>query len=159
MDNEPSIGAPWLYLFAGRPDRTQEIIHEVRTRLWHDRPDGIPGNDDLGAMSSWFVWAALGMYPNYPGRAELLLTSPLFPEAVIRRANGVTITVRAGGGGATTPYVRALRVNGRPSTRAWLPASFVARGGDLVFSLGTVPDPRWGTGPNDAPPSFPPAGR
>jgi predicted alpha-1,2-mannosidase len=159
MDNEPSIGAPWLYLFAGRPDRAQALIHEVRDRLWSDRPDGIPGNDDLGAMSSWFVWAALGLYPHYPGRAELLLTSPLFPEAVIRRANGVTITVRAAGAGASAPYVRALRVGGRPSTRAWLPASFVARGGDLTFSLGDAPDPRWGTAPGDAPPSFPPAGR
>lgn len=159
LDNEPSIGAPWLYLFAGRPDRAHALIHEVRNRLWSDRPDGIPGNDDLGAMSSWFVWAALGMYPNYPGRAELLLTSPLFPEAVIRRANGVTITVRATGDNPAIPYVRALRVNGRPSTRAWVPASFVAQGGDLTFSLADAPDPRWGTGPNDAPPSFPPLAR
>jgi len=159
MDNEPSIGAPWLYLFAGRPDRAHALIHEVRNRLWSDRPDGIPGNDDLGAMSAWFVWAALGMYPNYPGRAELLLTSPLFPEAVVRRANGVTITVRTTGGTPGTPYVRALRMNGRPATRAWLPASFVAQGGDLTFTLGDTPDPRWGTAPNDAPPSFPPSGR
>jgi len=159
MDNEPSIGAPWLYLFAGRPDRAQEIMHEVQNRLWSDRPDGIPGNDDLGAMSSWYVWAALGIYPYYPGRAELLLTSPLFPEAAIRRANGVTITVRASGGTPAAAYVRALRVNGRPSTRAWLPASFAADGGELAFTLGDEPDPRWGTGPSDRPPSFPPRAR
>lgn len=159
MDNEPSIGAPWLYQFAGRPDRAQALIRDVQNRLWSDRPDGIPGNDDLGAMSSWFVWVALGMYPYYPGRAELLLTSPLFPEVVIRRANGVTITARAPGSGAGATYVRGLRVNGRPATRSWLPASFVTRDGTLEFTLGDAPDPRWGRGPGDLPPSFPPAGQ
>jgi len=154
MDNEPSIGAPWLYLFAGRPDRAQEAIREVRDRLWSDWPDGIPGNDDLGAMSSWFVWAALGLYPNYPGRAELLLTTPLFPEAGIHRANGVTITIHTSGIPSTSPYVQALRVNGQPSARAWLPAAFVAEGGELSFTLTSSPDARWGRGAGDVPPSF-----
>jgi len=153
MDNEPSIGAPWLYLFAGRPDRTQELIAELRNRLWRDQPDGIPGNDDLGAMSAWFVWAALGMYPNYPGRAELVLASPLFPEAVIRRANGTTLTVRATG---ATPYVRELRVNGQASTQPWLPETFFGENGELVYTLASTPDPRWGRAPGDAPPSFAP---
>jgi predicted alpha-1,2-mannosidase len=154
MDNEPSTGAPWLYLFAGRRDRAQEAIHEVRDRLWRDWPDGIPGNDDLGAMSAWFVWAALGMYPNYPGRAELLLASPLFPGAVIHRANGVTITIRASGLTPASPYVRGLRVNGQAYTRTWLPAEFVTEGGELRYTLTSTPDPRWGKGPGDVPPSF-----
>jgi predicted alpha-1,2-mannosidase len=154
MDNEPSVGAPWLYLFAGRPDRTQEAIREVRNRLWRDWPDGIPGNDDLGAMSSWFVWAALGMYPNYPGRAELVLASPLFPEARIHRGNGVTITIRAPGVTAATPYVRGLRLDGQAYDRAWLPESFVAQGGELSYTLSARPDPQWGRGVGDVPPSF-----
>jgi putative alpha-1,2-mannosidase len=155
MDNEPSVLTPWLYLFAGRADRTQATVREALNRLWSDRPDGIPGNDDLGAMSSWFVWAAMGMYPAYPGRAELLLASPLFRSIEIRRAAGAAITIRAEGAGADAPYVGRLTVNGRAATRPWLPESFVQNGGSLAFTLGASPT-RWGSRPEDSPPSFPP---
>jgi len=155
MDNEPSIGAVWMYAFAGRPDKTQTLVRAVLNTLWSTWPDGIPGNDDLGAMSSWYVWAAMGIYPGIPGRAELLLTSPLFPRVVIRRANGTTITIRASEAGPGKPYVRSLRVNGAPSQRSWLPASFVAEGGELSYLLSSEPDASWGRGGDNVPPSFP----
>ena len=158
MDNEPSIGAPWLYHFAGDPARTQEIIREVQKRLWSDRPHGIPGNDDLGAMSSWYVWSALGMYPGYPGRSEILLASPLFPHIRVRRLDGPEIIIRAPGASAATPFVHALRVNGEPSDLPWLPAGFLEKEGALDFTLSSVPHPTWGTAPESTPPSFGPAG-
>jgi len=158
MDNEPSIGASWLYLFAGQPERTQGIIREVQGRLWSDRPHGIPGNDDLGAMSSWYVWSAMGMYPAYPGRSELLLASPLFPHIRIQRAGGATLVIRAPGASQETPYVRGLRVNGEPSSRPWLPEGFLATDATLHFTLSSLPDPAWGRAPDDAPPSFGPGG-
>jgi predicted alpha-1,2-mannosidase len=154
MDNEPSVGAAWLYLFAGQAYKTQATVREALVRLWGNRPDGIPGNDDLGAMSSWYVWSALGLYPFYPGRAELVLGSPLFPRAEIRRANGPTIVVVADGAEARAPYVSALRVDGRSVSRPWLPESFVASGGRLEFAVSRAPDPSWGAGAADAPPSF-----
>jgi predicted alpha-1,2-mannosidase len=155
LDNEPSIGTPWLYLYSGRPYLSQQIVRLAMNLLWSNAPYGIPGNDDLGSMSSWYVFAALGMYPNYPGRAEMVLGSPLFPRAVVRRSTGKAITVRATGAAADRPFVQALRVNGRPSTRPWLPESFVAEGGTLDFTLGTAPNRTWGSAPGDAPPSFP----
>ncbi len=85
MDNEPSVAAPWLYLFTQQPWKTQATVRETMKQLWRPTPDGIPGNDDLGEMSSWYVWSALGMYPLYPGRADLVLASPLFTHAEIRR--------------------------------------------------------------------------
>ena len=90
----------------GRPYKTQSTVREAMNELWSDRPYGLPGNDDLGAMSAWFVWSAMGMYPGIPGRAELLLGSPLFPRIVIYRANGVTITVTAPQARAGAPYVQ-----------------------------------------------------
>ena len=159
LDNEPSIGAPWLYLFTGRPYRTQETVRQAVNALWHPTPDGIPGNDDLGEMSSWYVWSAMGLYPGIPGRAELLLGSPLFPRVAIRRAAGPAITISAPAAAAGVPYVHALRVNGRPATRPWLPEAFVALGGRLDFTLATVPDTAWGAGDDDAPPSSPPCDR
>jgi len=156
MDNEPSVGAPWLYLFAGQPHKTQETVRQVLERLWSATPYGLPGNDDLGAMSSWYVWAAMGMYPGIPGRAELLLASPIFPRVVIQRAAGTTITITAPRAGADGLYVRALRVDGRVTTRPWLQESFVAEVGRLEYDLSAMPDTSWGAGLYDVPPSFPP---
>jgi predicted alpha-1,2-mannosidase len=158
LDNEPSLGAPWLYLYAGQADRTQATIRRVLDSLWGDRPDGMPGNDDLGEMSSWYVWSALGMYPGIPGRAELLLASPLFPRAVIQRNGGARLTIDAPAANDTTAYVHGLTVDGEPSARAWLPASFIADGGTLRFELSDAPDPDWASAPADAPPSFPSGG-
>jgi len=158
MDNEPSVGAPWIYLFSGRPAEAQAIVRRVVNTLWSDRPHGIPGNDDLGAMSSWYVWAAMGMYPGIPGRSELLLGSPLFPFIRIERPAGNHITIRAPDADADMPFVHRLRVNGEPWSRPWLPEGFVEEGGELSFTLASAPDVRWGSRPEDAPPSFPPGG-
>jgi predicted alpha-1,2-mannosidase len=155
LDNEPSIGTPWLYDYAGQPWKTQKAVRIVLDTLWKNAPDGIPGNDDLGEMSSWYVWAALGLYPAIPGRAELLLGSPLFPKAVVHRAGG-DVTIEAPDADRENLYVRALTLDGRPWSKPWLPASFAQHGGTLRFALGAQPDRHWGSDPADAPPSFPP---
>lgn len=157
LDNEPSIGTPWLYDFAGQPWKTQEAVRIVLDTLWKDAPDGIPGNDDLGEMSSWYVWAALGLYPAIPGRAELLIGSPRFPRAVVHRAGG-DVTIEAPGAGGANPYVQSLSLDGRPLDKPWLPPSFAQRGGTLRFMLGGRPNRHWGSDSADAPPSFPPRG-
>ena len=151
VSNEPSVGAPWMYLFAGRPDKTQATVREAVNVLWTDRPHGIPGNDDLGAMSSWYVWATMGLYPGLPGGAELLVGSPLFPQVVIHRPGGAGITIRAPAAAADAPYVRGLQVDGQPWAKTWLPESFVAMGGDLAFDLSSTPDPTWGRAQENVP--------
>jgi hypothetical protein len=103
-------------------------------------------------MSSWFVFAALGLYPQVPSRAELVLASPLFPFAHIERDGGRDIVIRAPEAAADAPFVQSLRVNGRDTTRAWLPSSFVAEGGHLDFVLAKTPNPAWGA--RDVPPSW-----
>lgn len=152
MDNEPSINVPYLYAYAGAPYKTQETVRAAMRALWSTEPGGIPGNDDLGAMSSWYVFSALGMYPQVPSRAELVLASPLFPRIEIDRPGGGDISVRAQGAAADAPYVHSLAVNGRTSERSWLPASFVRDGGRLDYTLSASPDPAWGA--SEAPPSF-----
>jgi hypothetical protein len=153
MDNEPSIWTPWLYNFSGRPDKTQQTVRQVLNTLWTATPTGIPGQDDLGGMSAWYVWSAIGLHPLTPGRAELLVSSPLFPQVTVRRGNGPTITISAPNA-AGNPYIQSLTVNGTASTRPWLPESFVAGGGSLAFSLGSTANTTWGSAAADAPPSF-----
>jgi putative alpha-1,2-mannosidase len=95
------------------------------------------------------------MYPEIPGRAELVLGSPLFTSIRIRRAAG-EIVVKAHGAGTNAPYVLSLKVNGENTTKSWLPESFVEHGGTLEFELSETPDGHRGTGAEDAPPSFEP---
>jgi predicted alpha-1,2-mannosidase len=154
MDNEPSIGAAYLYSFAGVAHKTQETVRAVINTLWRNAYDGIPGQDDLGAMSAWYVWSSLGLYPNYPGRAELLLTAPLYKRAVIRRANRVVLTIEAPAAGTNAAYVRGLTVDGQAWTKSWLPESFVGKTATLSFDLSDQPAPAWGAAVADRPPSF-----
>ena len=155
LNNEPSIETPWLFDFLGQPWKTQEAVRRVLNTIWTNSPKGMPGNDDLGEMSSWYVWSAIGMYPEIPGRAELVLGSPLFTSIRIRRAAG-DIVVKAHGAGTNAPYVQSLKVNGKTTTKTWLSEGFVEHGGTLEFELSATPSKHWGTSAEDMPPSFEP---
>jgi predicted alpha-1,2-mannosidase len=155
LDNEPSIGSPWVYEFTGQPQRTQETVREVLDTLWSNKPEGIPGNDDLGAMSSWYVWSAMGLYPGIPGRAELLLSSPLFSRVTVHRPGG-DLVVEVDRESADARYIQATTVDGKASTAVFLPESVALRGGRVHETLSKTHDTAWGSAPGDAPPSFAP---
>ncbi len=155
LNNEPSIETPWLFDFLGQPWKTQEAVRKVLNTIWTNSPKGMPGNDDLGEMSSWYVWSAMGMYPEIPGRAELVLGSPLFSKILIHRPSG-DILVRASGAATDSPYVKNAKVNGQVWTKTWLPQSFAEHGGTIEFELSASPNKSWGIEAEDAPPSFEP---
>jgi predicted alpha-1,2-mannosidase len=138
LNNEPSIETPWLFDFSGQPWKTQETVRQVLNTIWTNNPKGMPGNDDLGEMSSWYVWSAIGIYPEIPGRAELVVGSPLFPEVRIHRTSG-DILVKAEGAATDAPYVHSLSVNGAATTKTWLSEKFLAHGGTLKFVRRTRP--------------------
>jgi predicted alpha-1,2-mannosidase len=154
IGNEPVFSVPWAYDFAGAPWGTQSVTRRVELELFTPHPDGEPGNDDLGATSAWYVFAALGVYPVIPGVGGLALNSPLFPSSMIRLGNGNTIRIEGEGASAANPYVQNLRVNGKPSEKTWLPYDSLSKGATLQFKLGNKPNKEWGTKPEDAPPSF-----
>ena len=77
--NEPDEWAPWEFDYFGAPEETQRFVRAIANTEYADAPVDEPGNDDLGALSSWYVWAALGLFPVTPGSANLALASPLFP--------------------------------------------------------------------------------
>ena len=141
MDNEPSTAAAWMYLFASQPWKAQATVREAMDKLWSAQPWGIPGNDDLGAMSAWYVWSALGLYPIYPGRGELLVGAPLFAQASIP-SRQIRITTRGKGA-----YVSSLRVNGKSSAKLWLPEGF---SGSIEVELSQTPQKQ----AFEPPPSF-----
>jgi predicted alpha-1,2-mannosidase len=154
--NEPGFGVPWLYNYVGQPWKTQQLVDQLRSKLFHPTPDGEPGNDDLGAMSSWYVWAALGLYPSTPGMPILTVNTPLFDRAVITLPAGKSIKVSAPGasGRNRMKYISGVTVDGRASDRTYLPDSITRTGGELAFSLSPKPNQTWGTVESAAPPSF-----
>jgi predicted alpha-1,2-mannosidase len=156
VGNQPSILSPWLFAWAGQPYKTQAITRQAVTETWTNMPGGIPGNDDLGAMSAWHVWAALGVYPAIPGRAELVIGSPIFTKAVIKRRNGRTITIEAPETSSSAVYVQSAQLDGAPLDRAWLTEAFAAGDADhtLRLTMGEAPNTTWGGDEADAPPSF-----
>jgi predicted alpha-1,2-mannosidase len=154
IGNEPVFAVPWAYDFAGQPWKTQAITRRALTELFTNTPGGIPGNDDLGATSSWIVFAAVGLYPAIPGVGGFALNSPLFPRITVRPGAGRQLEIIGAGASAATPYVQELRLNGRRYDSTWLPYEKIAGGGPLSFKLGRTPNTRWATAPNAAPPAF-----
>jgi len=156
LSNEPSIELPWEYDYIGQPFRTQQTVRQVQVRLWANRPAGLgTGNDDLGTMSSWYVWSALGMYPMTPGTSTLALGSPLFSQAVVHLPSGAALTINGNGAGQNSPYVQSASWNGSPWNNAFAPAAAITSGGTLSYSLGASPNRSWASAPSAAPPSFP----
>ncbi|WP_077086360.1 GH92 family glycosyl hydrolase [Mycobacterium rhizamassiliense] len=153
--NEPDFAVPWLYNYVGQPWKAQHTVDRVRG-LFGPTPDGAPGNDDLGAMGSWYVWAALGLYPTTPGVPVLALSTPIFDRVVITLPAGKSIRMFAPGASGPQPlrYISGLRIDGQATGRTWLPESIIRNGADLTFSLAAYPDKDWGTAESDAPPSF-----
>jgi predicted alpha-1,2-mannosidase len=163
--NEPALGIPWEYDYAAAPWKTQDVVRRIVNDLYSATPNGEPGNDDLAAMSSWYVWAAIGLYPETPGRADLVLASPLFSRVRVQLSSGKAITIDAPEASARNRYVQRLDVSGMDAPRAcnvtdsgyqcpWLPASVITTGAELNFVLSDAPNEAWGGAFTAAPPSI-----
>lgn len=150
IGNEPEHGVPWAYNFAGDPAGASSAVRRVMSEEYTTGAGGLPGNDDLGATSAWYVWAALGMYPATPGADTLALHGPLFPSITIPRPNG---TVQINGGSATSQYVQSVVLNGSATSHNYLRYGDLASGGTITYTMGGSPS-GWGTGAGDVPPSF-----
>jgi predicted alpha-1,2-mannosidase len=150
IGNEPEHGVPWVYNFIGRPMGTSSAVRRVMADQFTTGAGGLPGNDDLGATSAWYVWAALGMYPPTPGADLLALHGSLFPSITIVRTAG---DIHIDGGSASSPYVQSATLNGAAENHNWLRYGDLATGGTLAFTMGTGSS-AWGTAASDRPPSF-----
>jgi predicted alpha-1,2-mannosidase len=152
VTNEPGFLMPVLYNWAGRPDHTAEVINQLLEKAFTDQRSGIPGNDDSGAMSSWFIFNSLGFYPN-AGQDIYLIGTPSFPEADITLASGKTLRIIAHNLDSEhiNRFVQSATLNGAPLDASWFRHKQIANGGTLVFTMGSAPT-KWGT--TNLPPSM-----
>ena len=136
IGNEPSLVAPWAYDFAGAPERTQAVVRQIQHSLFTADPGGLPGNDDGGTLSAWYVLSALGLYPVMPGVGGVALGAPLFPDAIVHLGNGRTLHI-VGPGDVEMP-LQLPTVNGARIETPWIDWERLAGGATLVFTPDTV---------------------
>ncbi len=154
-NNEPDLHAPWIYTLAGQPWKTAVVVRAAQ-QLFTNAPDGVTGNDDLGTMSAWYLFSALGLYPAVPGSGQLLLHTPRFADVELALGHGRTLHLKApGADGRTLQYIQEVRFNGERRHAVWLDVDRLRRGGTLHVELGThAPVHGWGTKPADLPASY-----
>jgi len=142
--NEPSHHIAYLYDYAGAPWKTQQRLKQIMDSQYDTRPDGLVGNDDLGQMSAWYIFTALGFYPVTPASDEYAIGRPFVPKAAIHLPNGHTFTVVADNLDDAHPYVGAVTLNGKPLARVYLHHAEILAGGELHFTMQAAPDKQWG---------------
>lgn len=146
--NEPSFHIPWIYNWVQRPHKTQKVVNRILNEQYSSAIDGLPGNDDLGTMGAWYVFACLGLYPEIPGIGGFAVNTPIFSEAVIHLANG---DLKISGGSEQNIYIKSMSIDGKPYDSTWIPWESLSRGADIVYKVASSPT-QWGE--KIVPPSY-----
>ena len=136
--NEPSHHILYLYTMLGQPWKTADKVREVLTTLYHDRPDGLSGNEDVGQMSAWYVLSSLGMYEVEPAGGRYWFGIPLFDRAEVKVPGGVFV-VAAKNNTPENRYVQRITLDGKPYDKPYITHGEVMRGGVLEFEMGPEP--------------------
>lgn len=172
--NEEDLDAPYLFNFLGMPYLTQyyarqyttEVVtqkyhnhglyaYPLKSRVYRDDPEGYlqSMDDDAGAMSSWFVYSALGLFPGNPGDANFLIGSPIFSEVKLHLDGGKTLTIKANQASSENRFIQSATLNGLNFDQAWIRYSDLMAGGTLNFEMGPEPNTKWGASAKAAPPT------
>lgn len=152
--NEPSLHIPYLYNYAGEPWKTQRRLRQLMDIWYNDGPLGICGDEDGGAMSSWYVLTSMGFYPVCPGRAVYDIGSPLFEKVKIDLGNGKTFMIEARNVSTKNKYIQSATLNGESLNKPWFTHTDIANGGNLILDMGPRPNKSWGNSPEASPPSM-----
>jgi len=152
--NEPSFHIPYLYAYAGQPWKTQRRVRQIMDVWYADQPLGLPGDDDGGAMSSWYVLSALGFFPVCPGSPVYVIGSPIFEVSRLEVGEEKWFTVTAHDVSRQNKYIQSATLNGMPLEKAWFTHSDLAAGGSLELQMGPTPNKEWAGAVEAAPPSM-----
>ena len=144
MGNEPSMHIAYLYNLAGKPWKTQKRIRMLMDTWFRNDLMGIPGDEDGGGLSAFYVFSAMGFYPITPGIPEYQIGSPLFSKVKIHLQNGKTFNIEANNNSRINKYIQSVRLNGKELTRPLFTHQNLIEGGTLVLEMGDKPNKLWG---------------
>ena len=150
--NEPDQQTPYLYDYVGDAWKTQKTIHTIVDSLYKDTPEGLPGNEDCGQMSAWYVFSAMGIYPVNPASGVYAIGSPLFQKATIHLGNGKDFTIEADGVSEQNIYIQSATLDGKNYDKAYITYDDIMNGGTLAFKMGPQPNKQWGSSMDNLPP-------
>lgn len=141
---ETMLHVPYLYHYAGRPDRSADAVRHALEKNFHANRDGLRDNEDMGCQSTFYLASTLGLYP-VMGQDLYWLTTPVFSRSEITvGANGERLVIEAPSAGPQHPYIASATLDDRPLERAWLRHAEIAKGSTLRLTLSTIPT-TWGT--------------
>jgi predicted alpha-1,2-mannosidase len=146
MGNEPSMHIAYLYNLAGKPWKTQKRVRMLMDTWFRNDLMGIPGDEDGGGLSAFYVFSAMGFYPITPGVPEYQIGSPLFSKIKIRLQNRKTFSIIARNNSLVNKYIQSARLNGRELTRPVFSHKDLIDGGTLILEMGDEPNKSWGNG-------------
>jgi len=156
--NEPSQHTPYLFDYCGEPWKTQYWVRNVTETRYRLGPYGLPGNDDCGQTSAWYVFSAMGFYPVCPPSLTYVIGSPIFDRITIHlddyHYGGKDIVIIAHNNSPENIYIQSVKLNGEPLDKPWFWHSDITNGAVLEFWMGSEPNYEWGSDPEDAPPSM-----
>ncbi|WP_299431769.1 GH92 family glycosyl hydrolase [uncultured Maribacter sp.] len=144
VGDEYSMHSPYLYNYVGAPWKTQKLIRELINDNFEDTPGGLPGNEDCGQMSSWYIFGAMGFYPTCPGSPTYQIGSPAFKKVSIDLANGKVFTIIANNNSKENVYIQSATLNGEAYTKSWIHHDAIMNGSTLEFEMGPKPNKDWG---------------
>ena len=136
--NEPSHHIIYFYTMAGQPGKAADRLREVLTTLYHNDPDGLSGNEDVGAMSAWYVLSSMGFYQVEPAGGKYVFGSPYMDKATLKVRDG-EFTIVAKNNSSTNRYIQSIKLNGQLYNKYWIGYEDIAKGGTLEFEMGTKP--------------------
>jgi predicted alpha-1,2-mannosidase len=137
--NEPSHHIAYLYAHAGQPWKTQELVDSILQTLYFNDANGLPGNEDCGQMSAWYILSSIGFYQVSPGNPVYTLGRPLFDEVTIHLENRKNFTVRAINNSRTNKYLSQVKFNGVPRQQPFITHEEITSGGTLEFTMSALP--------------------
>jgi len=138
IGNQHNYHAPYMFNEAGRPDLTQKWVRWTLASRFANTTDGLDGEDDLGALSAWYVLSALGFYP-IAGTDRYWLGSPAVDRAVLNLAGGKKLTIVATNQGPKNVYVKSVAINGVPLEGSTFTHGQIADGGTMEFVMSNKP--------------------
>lgn len=133
--NEPVLFSSWIFSAVGDHERTARWTRWTTLMHYGDGPDGLPGNDDGGTMSAFYLFASLGFYP-IAGTDRYVLGSPLFPRAMLAVAGG-SLVIDAPAASKQHRFPREVTRNGAPRSTTLHHADLA--NATLHFTLETTP--------------------
>jgi len=136
-NNQPDIQVPFLYDYIGRPDKTAERVHKIMKDGFHTDRNGLPGNDDAGYKSAWYVFNSIGFCP-VPGQDIYLISSPFFKKAEISLENNKKFIAIANHTSEKNKYIQSARLNGKELNNTWFRHNDIINGGTLEFEMGST---------------------